>query len=99
MARAYVAGAAVERTSVAKTPSAGFTLGGASEELVPANESRVALYVTAPAASITLRFGTGTVVAGQGIVVSPNTTQKFTEYTGAVQVIGTAAQVAGVVEV
>lgn len=94
-----VAGEYFERADTAKTPSAGLTLAGTTEQLVPDNPARVALYVTAPAAAVTLRLGTGTVVAGQGIVVAPNTTVKINDYSGPVQIIGTATQVAGYVEI
>lgn len=85
-------------TDTAREPGVGFALNGASQELVPAHPGRVALYVTAPAASVTLRLGTGSAVAGQGIVVAAGTTEKITGYSGAVQIIGTNLQSAGVVD-
>lgn len=85
-------------TSEAKTAGGSLTLNGSSQQLVPAHPQRVALYVTAPASSVTLRLGTGSAVAGQGIVVAAGTTEKITGYSGPVQVIGTNTQVVGFVD-
>lgn len=84
-------------TNVAINPGSSFALNGASQQLLAANPHRVAFYVTAPAAAVTLSLG-GTAVAGAGITIQPNTTQKVDGYTGVVNIIGTNLQNAGVVE-
>jgi hypothetical protein len=84
-------------TDAATQPGTGVTLSGASQTALPANPQRVAAYFSAPAAAVTLSLG-GTAVAGQGLVIPPNTIFKLEGYSGQVNVIGTAAQVLGVVD-
>lgn len=90
MAR-LLAGTGVERTDVAKNGVGQVTLTGGSDALVAANKDRVALYVSAPAADIALAFGVAA-QASKGVIVRANTTEKIDGFTGAVNVIGTAAQ-------
>lgn len=97
MARVY--GTGTTSTDVAKqgAPTA-ITLNGSSQVLAAANKDRQSLIVTAPAASITLALGAAA-VAGNGIVVPPNTIFQLTGFTGAVNVIGTATQVVSFAEI
>lgn len=94
-----ISGQQVVSTDTAKQGApAPITLSGASQALVAANKDRVALIVTAPAAAITLALG-APAAANNGIVVPPNTVFVLNGYTGAVNVIGTAAQVVAFAEI
>lgn len=94
-----VAGAGTERTDVAKAGQGTLVLSGATQSLVAANNARVALYVTAPAASVALSLGSAAAVITQGLLIPPNTVVKLDGYSGAVQIIGTAAQVVAFAEI
>lgn len=84
-------------------------LSGASQAFLPKNLSRKKIIITAPAAAISLAFQvppatpTGadvlpTAVASQGLTIPPNTVVTIDDYTGALAIIGTAAQVVSYVE-
>lgn len=94
-----LAGQGVERTDVAKQGNGTLAMTGATQSLVVANKDRVALYVTAPAAAISLALGAGPAVAANGLTIPPNTVVKIDGYSGAVQIIGTAAQVVSFAEI
>lgn len=94
-----VAGAGTERTDVAKAGNGTLVLSGASQSLVVANNARVALIVTAPAAAVSLSLGSAAAVASNGITIPANTMFVLNGYSGAVQVIGTNTQVLSFVEI
>lgn len=98
MAR-QIAGQGVERTDVAKQGNATLVLSGATQSLVPANKDRVALIITAPAASVSLSLGAAAAVASQGLTIPAAAIYTLNGYSGAVQIIGTAAQVVSFVEI
>lgn len=98
MAR-LLAGTGVERTDVAKNGNGTLVLSGATQQLVAANKDRVALYVTAPAALINMSLGAAAAAAAQGLQVPGAQLVKIDGYTGAIQVIGTVAQVVAFAEV
>lgn len=94
-----VAGAGTERTDTAKQGQGTLVLTGATQSFVPANNARVALIITAPAAAIALSLGSAAAVLTQGILIPANTMFVLNGYSGAVQVIGTAAQVVAFAEI
>lgn len=97
MAR-LLAGQGVERTDIAKNGLGTLVLSGATQSLVAANKDRVALIVTAPAAAISLSLGSAAAVASNGLTIPPNTVYTLAGFSGAVQIIGTAAQVVSFVD-
>lgn len=100
MAR-LLAGTAVERTDVAKNPNGGFALNGANQALVAANKDRVSLIVsnTSAANKMFLALNGVAAAANTGILVPPNSTITLNGYSGAVNIIGTAADVVTFAEI
>lgn len=99
MARQY--GEGVSRTDVAKAGNGTLVLSGASQTLVAANKDRVEIIINAlGAGGATIALGAGPAVAGSGIRLT-NTMAPFrlAGYTGAIQVIGTAAEVVSYAEI
>lgn len=94
-----LAGQGVEATDVAKNGNGTLALTGATQALVAANKDRVRLYVTAPAAAVSLSLGSAAAVASNGLTIPPNTVVNIEGYTGAIQIIGTAAQVVSFAEI
>lgn len=95
-----LAGSRVESTDVAKAGAGTKALTGASDSLVLANKDRVGLYVsnTSGANKMFLALGAAA-VANSGIMIPPNTTIPVTGFMGAVNIIGTAADVAAFAEI
>lgn len=100
MAR-QVSGQHIEKSDTAKTPAGTLTLSGASQQVVPANTSRSALYVsnTSAANKMFLALGAVAAVASAGVMIPANTTLDILNYSGEVRVIGTAADVLSFSEV
>src|SRR4051812_10363464 len=99
MAR-LLAGQAIERTDVAKNPGSAVALTGSTQVAVAANKDRVNLWLSnlSGANVMWLSLG-GTAVASSGLRLAANAVINIDGYSGAVSVIGTAADVLGVVEI
>lgn len=105
MARTFTGPGNVGRVSDAKNGGQALSLTGASQAVAGPNPGRAALYVSNMSAAnpMFLAFGTAaaatpTAVASSGIRLAPGQTLVIEAYTGAVAVIGTAADVLGIVE-
>lgn len=105
MARTFTGPGNVGRVSDAKNGGSALTLTGASQAVVGPNPGRAALYLSNLSAAnpMFLAFGTAaaatpTAVATSGFRLAPNERVVIEAYTGAVAVIGTAADVLGIVE-
>ena len=95
-----VAGGGFERTDVAKNGSGTLPLTGSSQTFVNSNNARVGLFVSNTSGANKMFVALGpTAVANQGIMIPPNTTIPIPGYSGAVSVIGTAADVLAYAEI
>lgn len=94
MARALVAGAAVERSSVAADPGSAVAVGAASVTVAPDRPSRVEITIQNDHATqiIYLRLGPGSAVVNTGIRLNAaGGSWTSNSYTGPVQAIATGA--------
>lgn len=105
MARTFTGPGNVGRVSDAANGGSALILNGSSQAVVSANPGRAALYLSNYGATnaMFLRFGTAatptpTAVASTGIRLAPGQTLVLEAFTGAVAVIGTAADVLGIAE-
>jgi hypothetical protein len=90
--------------------NATLALSGASQVLVAKNLNRAKIIITSPAAAVSLALAAPpatpsgaevapTAVASQGITLPPNSIFTLEGFTGAIAIIGTAAQVLSFVEI
>lgn len=87
-------------TDTAKQGAGTKALTGGSDSLVAANKDRVFLYVSNTSAANKMFLGLGVAAAASsGIMIPPNMTVPVEGFTGAVNIIGTAADVAAFAEI
>lgn len=88
-----LAGQGVERTDVAKNGSGTLALSGVSQLLVAANKDRVGLWVgnTSAANKMFLSLSGAAATVNSGVMVPLGQSVFLAGYSGAVQIIGTAA--------